>query len=150
MRGSSNKDQISASHSFVDCWRCCEEPHAFTVPATNDTPKQTQYQIREKPKTSTPLLASQGPNSFVRLGLAGFLQTPKQWHAFKVAALFFTVRPATLLLQNFNLSVRSSLLSFLSCLLTSLSYSSGLAHFAALACPSTPLPLRCSFLTLPC
>jgi hypothetical protein len=50
-------------------------------------------------------------------------------------------------LRNFNLSVRSSLLSFL---LTSLSYSCGLAPLAAVACPSTLLPLSYSFLTLPC
>ncbi len=55
-----------------------------------------------------------------------------------------------LLLENLKLSVRSSLLSFLTFLLTSLSYSCGLAHLAAVACPSTPLPLSCSFLTLPC
>jgi hypothetical protein len=48
-------------------------------------------------------------------------------------------------LRNFNLSVRSSLLSFL---LTSLSYSCGLAPLAAVACPSTLLPLIYSFLTL--
>jgi hypothetical protein len=58
--------RISASHSFVDCWRCCEGPPAFTVPATNDAPKQTQYQIRGRPKTSTPLLASQGPKNWIK------------------------------------------------------------------------------------
>jgi len=83
------------------------------------------------------------------LGVAGFLETHTQWHAFEVAALFSTVRLAILLLENLKLSVRSSLLSFLTFLLTSLSYSCGLAHLAAVACPSTPLPLSCSFLTLP-
>ncbi len=86
----------------------------------------------------------------VRLGVAGLLETPTQWHAFEVAALFSTVRLAILLLQNFKLSVRSSLFSFLSFLPTSLSYSRGLAHLAAVACPSTALPLSCSFLPLPC
>jgi hypothetical protein len=56
---------------------------------------------------------------------------------------FSSLRPAILLLQNFNLAVRSSLLSFL---LTSLSYSCGLAPLAAVACPSTLLPLSYSFL----
>jgi hypothetical protein len=60
---------------------------------------------------------------------------------------FSTLRPAILLLENFNLTVRSSLLSFL---LASLSYSCGLAPLAAVACPSTLLPLSYSFLTLPC
>jgi hypothetical protein len=56
----------------------------------------------------------------VPLGVAGFLETPTQWHAFEVAALFSTVGPAILLLQNFNLSVRSLYsLSSLSCLLLS-------------------------------
>jgi len=86
----------------------------------------------------------------VRLGVAGCLQTSRQWNAFEVAALFSAVRPAFLLLQNINLSVRSSLRSFLSFLLTFLSYSSGLPHLAAVRCPSTPLRLNCSFLTLPC
>jgi hypothetical protein len=78
--------------------------------------------------------------SSVRLGVAGLLAGSCRFP-------FSTLRPAILLLENFNLSVRSSLLSFL---LTSLSYSCGLAPLAAVACPSTLLPLSYSFLTLPC
>jgi hypothetical protein len=63
-------------------------------------------------------------------------------------ALFSTLRPAILLLENNNLCTLFSTLFFLF-LLTSLSYSCGIAPLAAFACPSTPLPLRCSFLTLP-
>lgn len=60
---------------------------------------------------------------------------------------FSTLRPAILLLENFNLCVRSPLLSFLR---SSLSYSCGLSPLAAVACFSTLLPLSYSFLTLPC
>jgi hypothetical protein len=76
----------------------------------------------------------------VRLGVAGLLAGSCRFP-------FSTLWPAILLLENFNLSVRSSLLSFV---LTSLSYSCGLAPLAAVACPSTLLPLSYSFLTLPC
>ncbi len=56
-------------------------------------------------------------------------------------------RTSDLAASEFQSFCPLSLLSFLSFLLTSLSYSSGLAHLAAFACPSTPLPLSCSFLT---
>jgi hypothetical protein len=70
------------------------------------------------------------------LEVAGFLETSMEWHGFEVAALFSPIRPAILLLQNFKLSARSSLLSFLSFLLTSLSCCSSLPHLAAVACLS--------------